>query len=580
MKDMPKHPRLMKRGNTFWHRASIPADIRSTYPKTEETFSLGTKEPQEALIRVRRAAAEVDQRFVAHRRQQALMASAPLAELTKTHLARIEELYYSHLLDEDEQVRLEGFYEAGEPRPAAPAPSFEEHTAGASEFGGDARHMLARGKGDDFYRQEAEEVLTWNGLGVRLTEQSPSWRLAVRAIQSAIVRADAAIAARNVGDVVATPEVSPLTAPSPERRTGLLASVVRDDWIAEKAKSTWVAKTKHEHSVWSQHFLDLVGDRPIGSYGKADGRTFKLALQKLPPNWVKHPALRDLSFREASEKAAELGLPSMSDTNINKIIGFVAAFWNWAAENYDEVTGNPFERLKIKVRGNARDERDPFSAEQLTAIFKAPIYTGCVSERHWAKPGNLVLRDSGRYWVPLISLFSGARMGEIIQLRVEDVSRDGGVLHFSLVDEGEDQRLKTSTSRRRIPIHPTLLELGLEKLVDQRRKEGAVRLFPDLPMGEDGYYSSPFSKYFGRFLKASGAEAAKTSFHSFRHSFEDACRNVDVPFEVMNALQGHGESGMAKRYGKGYVLQHLDKWVRQIKYEGLDLSHLAPLDRP
>lgn len=517
MKDMPKHPRLMKRGNTYWHRASIPADIRSTYPKTEETFSLGTKEPQEALIRVRRAATEVDQRFAVHRRQQALLGSTPIAELTKTHLARIEELYYSHLLDEDEQVRLEGFYEPGEPLPNAPVPSFEEYTAEVSELG---------------------------------------------------------------GDVVATPEVLPPTASSPEGRKGLLASVVRDDWIAEKARSTWVPKTKHEHAVWSQHFLDLVGDRPIGSYGKSDGRTFKLALQKLPPNWVKHRALRDLSFRKASEKAAELGLPSMSDNNINKIIGFVAAFWNWAAENYDEVTGNPFERLKIKVRGNARDERDPFSAEQLTAIFKAPIYTGCLSDRRWAQPGNLVLRDSGRYWVPLISLFSGARMGEIIQLRVEDVRRDGSVLHLSLVDEGEDQRLKTSTSRRRIPIHPTLLELGLEKLVEQRRTEGAVRLFPDLPMGEDGYYSSPFSKYFGRFLKASGAQAAKTSFHSFRHSFEDACRNVDVPFEVMNALQGHGESGMAKRYGKGYVLQHLAKWVRQIKYEGLDLSHLMPTDLP
>jgi hypothetical protein len=155
----------MKRGNTYWHRASIPADIRSTYPKTEETFSLGTKEPLEAMVRVRRAAAEVDQRFAVHRRQQALLGSAPIAQLTKAHLARIEELYYSHLLDEDEQVRLEGFYEPGEPLPNAPVPSFEEYAAGVSEFGGDARHMLARGKRDEFYRQEVEEVLTWNGLG-------------------------------------------------------------------------------------------------------------------------------------------------------------------------------------------------------------------------------------------------------------------------------------------------------------------------------------------------------------------------------------------------------------------------------
>lgn len=577
---MPKHPRLMKRGSTYWHRASVPADIRSTYPKTEETFSLGTKDPYEALLLVRKAAARVDERFAAHRHGQARPSAPVIAELTRSQLARIEELYYSHLLDEDEQVRLEAFYEDGEPLPSTPVPSFDEYTAQATEFGSDARHMLARGKGDDFYRQEVEEVLTWDGLDIRLHEQSPSWKLAIRAIQSSIVRAQEAISSRNRGDVVVTPQVTLAPASAPGQGAGVLASVVRDDWIAEKARSTWVAKTKHEHSVWSQHFLDLVGDRPVGSYGKADGRAFKLALQKLPPNWVKHQALRHLTFREASEKSAELGLPSMSDSNINKIIGFVAAFWNWAAENYDEVTGNPFERLKIKVRGHARDDRDPFSPVQLTAIFNAPIYRGCLSERHWSQPGSLVLRDSGRYWVPLISLYSGARMGEIIQLRVDDVSREGGVLHFSLVDEGEDQRLKTSTSRRRIPIHPTLLELGLEKLIERRKAEGAVRLFPDLPMGEDGYYSSPFSKYFGRFLKASGADAAKTSFHSFRHSFEDACRNVDVPFEVMNALQGHGESGMAKRYGKGYVLQHLDKWVRQIRYDGLDLSHLVPMDQP
>ncbi|MDB5474115.1 MAG: hypothetical protein JWP99_1418 [Devosia sp.] len=88
---MPRHPGLMRRGNTYWHRASIPADIRSTYPKTEETFSHGTKEPQEAPVRFRRAAAEVDQRFAAHRRSIALASAPAVAELTRTHLARIEE---------------------------------------------------------------------------------------------------------------------------------------------------------------------------------------------------------------------------------------------------------------------------------------------------------------------------------------------------------------------------------------------------------------------------------------------------------------------------------------------------------
>ncbi|RUT28089.1 hypothetical protein EMQ25_17830 [Arsenicitalea aurantiaca] len=142
--------------------------------------------------------------------------------------------------------------------------------------------MLARGKGDEFYRHEAEEVLTWDGLGVRLDEQSASWKLAIRAIQSAIVRADAAIAARNAGDVVATPEVSTSTAPSIEGRKGVLASVARKDWIAEKSASAWVQKTSNEHSVWSQRFLDLVGDRPIGGYSKAVKRLPNLTPDRRP----------------------------------------------------------------------------------------------------------------------------------------------------------------------------------------------------------------------------------------------------------------------------------------------------------
>ncbi len=70
---MPRHPRLMMRGNTYWHRTAIPSDIKKTYPKAEETFSLRTKNVYEALIAVRKAAAEVDERFAAHRRRMAVL---------------------------------------------------------------------------------------------------------------------------------------------------------------------------------------------------------------------------------------------------------------------------------------------------------------------------------------------------------------------------------------------------------------------------------------------------------------------------------------------------------------------------
>ena len=150
-------------------------------------------------------------------------------------------------------------------------------------------------------------------------------------------------------------------------------------------------------------------------------------------------------------------------------------------------------------------------------MFAAPIYTGCRSERHWQQPGNVVLRQSAKYWVPLIALFSGMRLGEIIQLQVADVKRFDGIEYFDVTpvaidltdDEADDQEeeksLKTASSRRGIAIHETLFELGFGDFLDFRRTSGEKRLFPDYDKAtDDGSWSKQFSKYFKRFRESVG----------------------------------------------------------------------------
>ena len=95
LEKMPRHPRLYRRNGTYYHRAAIPKDIAKTYPKSEERFSLKTKELQEALRLVRIAAVEVDQRFADHRRR----ANRPTQlELTSEQLQLIHNVYHRHLL--------------------------------------------------------------------------------------------------------------------------------------------------------------------------------------------------------------------------------------------------------------------------------------------------------------------------------------------------------------------------------------------------------------------------------------------------------------------------------------------------
>jgi len=349
-------------------------------------------------------------------------------------------------------------------------------------------------------------------------------------------------------------------------------SEVRDQWIAEGKAKEWSPKTGDARIVMVDLFISLAGDRPIDSYTKTDARAFKDALTALPPNWSKTKSLRALSIEAAAQKAKADGMTPMSVTNVNKHLNCLYSLMAWAAKQYDEVERNPFEGMRVDKKTSARDERDPFTLDDLKRMFAAPIFRGCKSEWYWSTPGAVVLRDSPKFWVPLIALFSGARLTEILQLYRDDIVTIDGALCFRICAEKEDQRLKTASSRRLIPVHAELLRIGFAEYVASK----SGRLFETVEKAPDGYYSSTFSKHFVRFLESVGMKRPKVVFHSFRHTFEDACRASGVPHDIMNALQGHSQGGMSDRYGGGqYPVARLVEEMAKVRYVGLDLAGLA-----
>ncbi len=572
---MSGHPRLYRRNATYYHRAAIPVDIKGTYPKTEETFSLKTKDYREALRLVRIKAVEVDRKFEDHRQEIAKLAEPALEELSEEQLTLIHDVYYAHLLQEDEETRLEGFEDNDEAESLLPVPTFEEYSNEIGEDLESSKALLARGKSSNFLDDEAEEVLSWSNVNLSLEHNSPSWRLVKRELVKAQIRASQAKRERNAGEIIETPKAPAVGKKNMKASSSPLLSVASRDWIEEKSRTSWVSKTKREHEVWMRHFIDIAGDKPINEYAKSDARAFKAVLMSIPPNWSTKRKLKGIrTLSDAAEKASRLGLSAMSDKNVNKLLGFVGSFWSWAEGQFDDVPENLFKGIQLKINQRAREEREPFTSDELRAIFHAPIYTGCRSQRYWGQPGNVVLRDTGLFWLPLISLFTGARMGEIIQLQTSDVKSTGDITYFNLTANADDQHLKTKASWRSIPVHPQLIQMGFMDLVSTRRTEKSQRLFPDLKKGNDGYWSSGFSSPFRRFLISVGVKREKNAFHSFRHNFEDACRDSKVPSDIMDALQGHIESGMKARYGSGHRLDRLDEAMKKVEYRGLDLSHL------
>lgn len=566
------HPRLYRRGGRYYHRAAIPQDIRETYPKTEETFSLNTSDYQEALRRVRKAASEVDERFAQHRQMIAARAQ-PQASLSDDQVTHLASIYHAQILESDEGMRTEQLG-TGRQDPYV-------HMEVMGELLQEARECYAMGRVARHVQRAVSDIVEEEGIF--LTPDAPAWQRLGRVFQETFIEAAGEIRRRDQGEVVVTPRVAPSEGHRPsstygghaDQGQGPLLSAAAEEWMAEKSR-TWTPKTANEHRSTIASFITVNGDKPLEDYGKADGRLFKAVLMRLPANWTKQKPLKWLAIDKAAERAQELGMPPMSDKNVNKLIGYAAAFWNWAANHYDNCPTNPLAGLKIKLKKRAREERDPFTLAELQTLFQAPVFTGCRSLHFWRQPGEMVPRDSGMFWAPLISLFSGMRMGEILQLYVSDVKQEGEITYLDINGDGDDKSLKTVSSWRGIPVHPELKRLGILEHVDRMRQQGSKRLFPDMPMGEDGYYSSVYSKRFRQLLESLGLKHGKNAFHSFRHNFEDACRASGISADVMNALQGHAEAGMSGRYGSGYHLATLAEAIERLEYRGLDVSHLYP----
>jgi len=202
MKDMAKHPRLMKRNGTYYHRASIPEDIKATYPKSEETFSLRTKDYNEAVKLLRIKSAEVDTRFEAHR---AKMSAPILTELSPETVSHLSDLYYQHLLEEDGAYRIENAQEHGKGYDNQDDSAFDERTETLKAMIDSLRHDMARNKVCAHIEFEVDELLAWDNVAIRLEKGSVGWFTLAAAIQAATIRGYEALLARQRGEDIQKP---------------------------------------------------------------------------------------------------------------------------------------------------------------------------------------------------------------------------------------------------------------------------------------------------------------------------------------------------------------------------------------
>ena len=179
----------------------------------------------------------------------------------------------------------------------------------------------------------------------------------------------------------------------------------------------------------------------------------------------------------------------------------------------------------------------------------------------------MIPRESHKYWVPLIGLYSGMREQEILQLYLEDIYQVADIWVFDLNTNHDDKHLKTPQSKRLVPIHNDLVSLGLLDFVQKQASiNRSERLFPDAEMSSDGTYSSRFSKWFSRYINNLGIKTTKTSFHSLRHNIKDSFRNASISDELSENFVGRSTGTTGERYGSGFGVADLHEALHKLLF--------------
>jgi integrase len=345
------------------------------------------------------------------------------------------------------------------------------------------------------------------------------------------------------------------------------SEVDRDDAVTPKTR----LKKKATLTLVERYFGP---DCDLRDVTGAHCRTFRDVIARLPPNLTKRYS-EDVSLEAVADKNdAERG-PCMSYATQGlylRLLNNLLAF----ARSDGLISNNPFPpELGPRGKKGAREKaRNSYSDDQLAAIFTAPLYTGCVDdERRFSQPmpGNITRRS--RFWLPLIALFSGLRMNEILQLTKWHIQSATDGLPAFLI--GGDMTVKTKASYRVVPVHRELIRCGLISQAASLDHDDTL-LFDDVPPGPDGYRSSTFSKRYASFWKTlnAGEPDRKVGFHSFRHNFRDALRVPGAEEVLVKELGGWSRGGsVSDSYGDGARAVVLRPLIDGVTYE-LNLSHL------
>lgn len=236
----------------------------------------------------------------------------------------------------------------------------------------------------------------------------------------------------------------------------------------------------------------------------------------------------------------EDGDPGRSHTTISKkYLAAAKTVFGWAERN-DKIATNPAATVAIMIPRKRRLRSEPGLTEKEARII---LTAACKAE-----PDTAPLRGFGRRWIPWLCAYTGARVGEIAQLRTEDVFKhEAGIWCIRITPEAGEQKANRA---REVPLHPHIIEQGFLAVIEGRTGP----LFYDPGKHRGGSASNPQHKKVAERLARWVRELGVTDKellpnHGWRHRFKRVARSVRMDHEARDNIQGHAARTEGDKYG-------------------------------
>ncbi len=254
--------------------------------------------------------------------------------------------------------------------------------------------------------------------GIELPADHPDRRLVAREFYAAMQRGHEAVLRRLEGD--ATIE----TPPEPEK---LVVATPSDDaprlsqafgtWKTERRPAKGVAK---DYETQITRFIELHGDLPVSEIRRKHVAEFRDLMLHFPRKVPQ--AKRRLDTRSLCAWADQNNVPRLSLATVNdKCVGALSAVFGLLI-NQSVVEDNPCAGMKLKEKDKDRQPREPYDRNDIARLLRSPLFTS---------PPKIPRGGQGAaaQWLPLLGLYTGARLEELGQLRTADVQTFEGI-HF------------------------------------------------------------------------------------------------------------------------------------------------------